>query len=66
MIFTINPHITVNNLIVVVLADVYFLFGMFIEERRFVKIFGDEYGQYMERVPMVIPRLLTKSRSNKF
>jgi protein-S-isoprenylcysteine O-methyltransferase Ste14 len=65
VIFTMNPHITVNNLIVVVLADVYFLFGMIIEERRFVKIIGDEYKKYRKRVPMMIPRVFANNRNNK-
>jgi len=41
VIFTFNPIITVNGLTVTVLADLYFLFGVFIEERRFLNIFGD-------------------------
>ncbi len=56
VIFTFNPHITVNRLTITVLADCYFLFGMFIEERRFLRIFGDQYRAYMKRVPRFIPR----------
>lgn len=56
LIFTFNAHITINSLTVTVLADAYFLFGMFIEERRFLKIFGDQYRVYMKRVPRFIPR----------
>ncbi len=55
VIFTFNPHITVNGLTVTVLAVFYFLFGMFIEERRFLKIFGSQYRDYMKRVPRFIP-----------
>ncbi|HTF99073.1 MAG TPA: isoprenylcysteine carboxylmethyltransferase family protein [Nitrospirota bacterium] len=55
--FTCNPHITVNGLTVTVLADAYFLFGMFIEERRFVTIFEDQYREYMKQVPRMIPRV---------
>ncbi len=55
VIFTFNPDITVNSLTVTVLADLYFLFGMFIEERRFLKIFSDQYREYMKRVPRFIP-----------
>jgi protein-S-isoprenylcysteine O-methyltransferase Ste14 len=70
IIFTINPHFTLNTFTTAVLADIYFLFGMIIEERRFVKIFGAEYRKYKERIPMMIPRLLAaehpeKSRNNK-
>jgi len=56
IIFTFNPYSTVNGLTITILADAYFLFGMFIEERRFVKIFGDQYREYMKRVPRFIPR----------
>jgi len=57
VIFTFSPRITVNGLIITVLADLYFLFGMFIEERRFLRIFGDQYREYMKRVPRMVPRL---------
>jgi protein-S-isoprenylcysteine O-methyltransferase Ste14 len=57
IIFTFSPHITVNGLTITVLADLYFLFGMFIEERRFVKIFGDQYREYMKKVPRMVPRI---------
>lgn len=56
IIFTFSPVITVNGLLLTVLADLYFLFGMFIEERRFLRIFGDRYREYMTKVPRMIPR----------
>lgn len=55
--FTFNPNITVNSLTVTVLADLYFLWGVFIEERRMLEIFGDQYREYMKRVPRLIPRM---------
>lgn len=57
VIFTFNPRITANSLTISVLADLYFLFGVFVEERRFLHIFGDQYRVYMTRVPRLIPRL---------
>jgi protein-S-isoprenylcysteine O-methyltransferase Ste14 len=57
IIFTFNPRITVNSLTITVLADLYFLLGVFIEERRFLRIFGDQYRMYMKRVPRLIPKL---------
>jgi protein-S-isoprenylcysteine O-methyltransferase Ste14 len=57
IIFTFSPHITVNGLTITILADLYFLFGMFIEERRFVRIFGDQYREYMKKVPRMVPRI---------
>jgi protein-S-isoprenylcysteine O-methyltransferase Ste14 len=58
VIFTFSPHITVNGLTITVLADLYFLFGMFIEERRFEKIFGDQYREYIKKVPRMVPRVV--------
>lgn len=60
IIFTFSPVITVNGLTITVLADLYFLFGMFIEERRFLRIFGDQYREYMKRVPRFFPTLRAK------
>jgi protein-S-isoprenylcysteine O-methyltransferase Ste14 len=48
----------VNGLTITVLADLYFIFGMFIEERRFLKIFGEQYREYMKQVPRMVPRIL--------
>jgi len=31
---------------------------MFIEERRFLRIFGDRYREYMKRVPRMLPRIV--------
>jgi hypothetical protein len=57
---TVNPQVTVNGLTFTVLADLYFLFGMFIEERRFLRIFGDRYREYLRQVPRMVPRIFTR------
>lgn len=57
VIFTFSPRITENGIVITVLADLYFLFGMFIEERRFLRVFGDQYREYMKQVPRMIPRI---------
>jgi protein-S-isoprenylcysteine O-methyltransferase Ste14 len=62
IIFTFNPIYTVNGLTIAVLADLYFLFGMLIEERRFIRIYGDQYRQYMNRVPRLIPKIRDHAR----
>ncbi len=62
VIVTFSPILTTSGLTFTLLADSYFLFGVFIEERRFLKIFGDEYREYMERVPRLIPRFLSSGR----
>jgi len=60
VLFTFSPIITVNGLAVTIMADLYFLFGAFIEERRFLAVFGDEYREYMKQVPRLIPRVLPR------
>jgi len=57
LVFTFNPYITVNTLIVTILADLYFIFGAFIEEKRLLNRFGSEYREYMQQVPRLIPSL---------
>jgi len=65
IIFTFSPRITVNGLTITVLADLYFVFGMFIEERRFIRIFGDQYREYMQKVPRMVPRFSQLRLSGK-
>ena len=62
IIFTFNPRVTVNSLVITVLADFYFLFGALIEERRFLAIFGDPYKEYMGRVPRLFPRIWHRTK----
>ena len=63
VLFTFNPFVTVNRLTVTIIADLYFIFGMFIEERRFLKIFGDQYYEYMKHVPRFVPKLTSRKKS---
>ena len=63
IIFTFSPHLTVNGLTITILADLYFLFGMFIEERRFLKIFGEQYREYMTKVPRMVPHIFGRRRT---
>ena len=57
VVVTANPHVTANGLTFAVLADLYFMWGALIEERRFLKIFGDRYREYRKKVPRLMPRL---------
>jgi methanethiol S-methyltransferase len=59
--FTFDPHVTMNGLTVTALADLYFVFGMMIEERRFIKMYGDQYREYRKRVPRMIPSLFRRA-----
>ncbi|MDA8088980.1 MAG: isoprenylcysteine carboxylmethyltransferase family protein [Nitrospiraceae bacterium] len=57
LIFSFIPVITANWLTVSILADLYFIYGALIEERRLIKRFGQEYRDYMKTVPRFFPRL---------
>ena len=61
IISTFEPNITRNWLTVSILADIYFIFGAFMEEKRLIKTFGDEYIEYIKQVPRFLPRI----RKNK-
>jgi len=56
VIVTFSPVITDNGIALTIMTDLYFLFGMLIEERRFLKIFGNQYPDYMKNVPRMIPK----------
>lgn len=57
LIFTFNPVITLNSLTITIFADLYLVFGAWIETKRYITKFGDEYIRYMQRVPMLIPKV---------
>lgn len=50
-----NMQMTILDLTAVLLVTGYFLIGAFIEERRLLSVFGDEYRKYQEQVSMFIP-----------
>ena len=57
VIMTFSPTLTRNWITVSVLSDLYFIFGAFIEERRYIRDFGEEYLRYMKEVPRLLPRV---------
>ncbi len=65
MIFLFEPVITVNNLVLRTLAVAYFLWGGYIEERRFAPAFGDAYYEYRRNVPLfnIIGGFIRKNRN---
>ena len=50
-----NMQMTLLDLTAAVLITGYLLVGAFIEERRLLSVFGDEYRRYQEEVSMFIP-----------
>lgn len=60
LIFTFQPYITRNMLVITALADMYFVYGALIEEKRLLKVFGEEYRNYMKKVPRFIPKSVSK------
>jgi len=48
-------EMTMLDLTAALLVVGYFLAGAFIEERRLLLVFGDEYRKYQKQVPMFIP-----------
>lgn len=53
------------DVIAVVLVSIYLIIGAFIEERRLLSAFGDEYRKYRQRVSMFIPvKWVLNRRSN--
>ncbi len=64
LIFTFNPDITAKGLTLTVLADLYLIFGAWIESKRYVKDFGQRYIQYMKEVPMLVPRITKLKNCN--
>jgi methanethiol S-methyltransferase len=50
-----HPVQTRNSFLSVVLVVLYFYVGTFLEERRMVDTFGEEYRNYQKRVPRFLP-----------
>jgi protein-S-isoprenylcysteine O-methyltransferase Ste14 len=51
-----NPVMTSQLLMLTVMSTAYFVLGGLIEERRLVAEFGNEYRDYQQRVPFIIPK----------
>lgn len=56
-----NPSMTVNSAALSLAFTLYFILGAMVEERKMVKIFGQEYQDYQANTPMFVPLI----RGNK-
>jgi protein-S-isoprenylcysteine O-methyltransferase Ste14 len=58
--FWVTPLMTVGRLLFAAVTTVYILIAIQIEERDLVSFFGDDYREYRNRTPSLIPRLSRK------
>jgi methanethiol S-methyltransferase len=55
LILWLSPSMSVNTLIVYAALTIYVLLGIFFEERKLLREFGEEYANYRSVTPMLIP-----------
>ena len=49
------PRMTLNSFVVYLSLTLYILVGIFFEERKLVRAFGEDYENYRSETPMLIP-----------
>jgi protein-S-isoprenylcysteine O-methyltransferase Ste14 len=47
-----QPDVTYNRLVVTIIADIYFIYAAFKEERLLMRNAEVQYGKYAQEVPM--------------
>ncbi|HUE99881.1 MAG TPA: isoprenylcysteine carboxylmethyltransferase family protein [Anaerolineales bacterium] len=52
-----SPTMTINSFIIYVSLTIYVLIGIFFEERKLLREFGQEYADYKSSTPMLLPGL---------
>ncbi len=53
---------TMANLITSVSIIIYLFIGIYLEEQDLQRQFGEEYQEYKQKVPMLIPRIGRRER----
>jgi protein-S-isoprenylcysteine O-methyltransferase Ste14 len=52
-----NPTLTVGMLLLNVMVTLYVIIGSRVEEQRMIRIYGESYRMYMQKVPWLLPSL---------
>ena len=55
--FWLSPAMTINLLIVCIALTIYVFVGIFFEERKLIREYGQQYLEYRSSTPMLIPGL---------
>jgi methanethiol S-methyltransferase len=55
LILWLSPSVSVNSFVVYLALTVYILIGIFFEERKLLREFGQAYAEYKSVTPMLIP-----------
>ena len=57
LILWLSPNMSVNSFVVYLASTIYILIGIYFEERKLLREFGQEYDEYRSVTPMLIPGL---------
>ena len=60
--FLFNPRLSV--LLSCTAVILYFIIGIYLEERKLSRLFGETYCRYKEQTPMLVPRIFTRKEKS--